>query len=147
MSDSKTGEEKEVVMTELLTTTRKIDTALSTHINDFAMYKEEFRATASKVENIHTFATKLEKYGENLNSLPNILTVLGEIKKDLIAPATGKNQMPVSIAFFVIAILGALLVFDRVKDTSKNIKINPTDGLTITESTTVIKKNEEHAKP
>jgi hypothetical protein len=74
--------------------------------------------------------TKIEATTAHLDTLPDILRVLKEIKTDLLEPAVGKKQIPLSIGLTMIAILGALLVFEKVQQTGKDVAIG-TGGLKI----------------
>jgi hypothetical protein len=74
--------------------------------------------------------TRIESATVHLDTLPEILQVLREIKTDLLEPAVGKKQIPLSIGLTMIAILGALLVFEKVQQTGKDVAIG-TAGLKI----------------
>lgn len=74
--------------------------------------------------------TKIEATTAHLDTLPDILRVLKEIKTDLLEPAVGRKQIPLSIGLTMIAILGALLVFEKVQQTGKDVAIG-TGGLKI----------------
>ena len=74
--------------------------------------------------------TRIESATAHLDTLSDILQVLKEIKTDLLEPAVGKKQIPLSIGLTMIAILGALLVFEKVQQTGKDVAIG-TGGLKI----------------
>lgn len=83
--------------------------------------------------------TRIESATAHLDTLPEILQVLREIKTDLLEPAVGKKQIPLSIGLTMIAILGALLVFEKVQQTGKDVAIG-TGGLKIGSSEATLGK-------
>lgn len=83
--------------------------------------------------------TRIESATAYLDTLPEILQVLREIKTDLLEPAVGKKQIPLSIGLTMIAILGALLVFEKVQQTGKDVAIG-TAGLKIGSSEATLGK-------
>jgi hypothetical protein len=119
-------------MAEVLQLARDHRQLLIDHRKDFADHRADAKLAMAKIDVIHTQSTAMEKHAENLNSLPGIYDVLKGIREDLIAPATGRKQMPVSIAMTVIILLGALLLLDRVRDSNKEVVLSPTEGIKIT---------------
>ena len=83
---------------------------------------------------------RIEEGMRHLEILPQIHAVLCEMKRDLLEPAVGRKQMPISIAIMMIAILGGLLVFREVKDSDKDVMISAA-GLKISSGEIVPKKD------
>lgn len=75
-----------------------------------------------------------------------VTTQLGEIAQaikdsntNLIGPATGRRQVPLDVILVLIIFWGAYSIIGLVKDGHKNIQLNWTDGLKITENKDTIK--------
>lgn len=96
-------------------------------------------ATNEKLARLDSRLLCVENSLKHLEILPKIHDVLCEMKRDLLEPAVGKKQMPISIAIMMIAILGGLLVFREVKDSSKDVTISAA-GLKITSGEVLTKK-------
>ena len=96
-------------------------------------------STSDKLNRLDFRLNRVETALKHLEILPKIHEVLCEMKRDLLEPAVGKKQMPISIAIMMIAILGGLLVFREVKDSSKDVTISAA-GLKITSGEVLTKK-------
>lgn len=96
-------------------------------------------STTDKLNRLDSRLNRVETALKHLEILPKIHEVLCEMKRDLLEPAVGKKQMPISIAIMMIAILGGLLVFREVKDSSKDVTISAA-GLKITSGEVLTKK-------
>lgn len=133
-------------MAELLRLTHENTRLLKNHTEQLGAHQFAAKQAIKKIDEIHGYTQKMEAHVENLAVLPAIYDLLKGMKEDLIEPATGKKQMPVSIAMLVIVILGGLLIFDRVKGSNANLSLSPTTGLSIQQQQQLEQKKTESSK-
>ena len=102
-------------------------------------------SVSRRLSAIDSRLSQVESGIKHLEILPKIHEVLCEMKRDLLEPAVGRKQMPLSIGIMMIAILGGLLIFREVKESSKDVTISAA-GLKITSGEVVTKKTDRGAK-
>lgn len=95
------------------------------HSRHFCPIAEEWEPTREKIE----------AYMETANvRLGEIAQAIKESNTNLIGPATGRRQIPLEVVVALLVFWGVYTVFIAAKDSKKDIKLNWTDGLVISES-------------
>lgn len=91
----------------------------------------EWRATAQKrieltdkVEEMHMSFSQIKQDTQYLTILPHMLKSLDEMKKNLIAPATGRKQVPLISHLLMMAVFGIIIAVLLLKDGNKELHID-----------------------
>lgn len=89
-------------------------------------YSKEAKGTILKIEEMHQDIRELVGHAKHLEKLDDISKTLVSMNKNLIGPATGRKQVPISVFILVMFIMGAVFILDKAFTTQQEVSIGAT---------------------
>lgn len=95
-------------------------------LNHLMQFKE---AASDKLDKIEHLETSLKEVATHAKSMDKTLQSMENTARELIGIATGKKQVPITIFYLVVFVLGAWMLLDKLSTTKANVNLTPT-GMT-----------------
>lgn len=89
---------------------------------EFREHRKEAKVAMAQIAEIVSWKPFVRKMQEDMSYLQK-LSVLEDIKDQLIGPATGRMQVPLSVCLTICGFLGVALILVLVANTEKTIDI------------------------
>jgi hypothetical protein len=87
----------------------------------------QFKETASdKLDKIEHLESSLQDVARHAKSMDDTLKSMASTGRELIEVATGKRQVPITIVYLVVFVLGAWMLLDKLNLSRANLTLSPT---------------------
>ena len=83
-------------------------------------------AATSKLDKIEHLETSLNKVANHAESMDRTLGAMEATARELIGIATGKKQVPITIFYLVIVVLGGWMLVDKLASGRGSLNLSPT---------------------
>ncbi len=122
-------------MEELTSIMRSHRDLAELHYKEFAEYRNEARKAMVQINTLASITEQIVKTSEaTARAFDQLGKSIDKVIERLLGPATGASRIPLSVFMVVVAILGTIIIFKEVKESTRSITLSPTKGLSITET-------------